>query len=112
MIDDNWSHAYRIEDDVWQQGSGRVLTWSVASVPLTGDGWFPTTSQLTSAEITQVQRAFASWAAVANVSFVQVADGSDVNIRLGNEPFALSTNIVGQTTPTFDTRNHLEHAQI
>src|SRR3954464_2591279 len=98
MIDDGSGHSYKIEDALWAEPAGRTFTWSVTTLSLSTGGWISSSTDrpLTATELTQVQRAFAAWSAVANVSFVQVADASTVDIRVGAQLIA-EDSVVGQT---------------
>ena len=66
----------------WDDRPGRTFTWSNATLRLTR---FQGTLQhgLGDAQQDVVRRAFAMWAAVANVGFREVADGDAVDIRVG-----------------------------
>src|SRR4051812_40530128 len=112
MIDDSASHPYKVMDNLWAEPAGKVITWSVGSLALATNGWSLFGGPLTAGDVTAVQRAFATWTSVANVSFVQIADSTDVDIRLGRETLPTSSGVVGDSTPYYDPRHHILHAQV
>ena len=81
-----------------QHWSQKVITWSLAQSAASGGT--PFSGYMTSAYATQVQAAFNAWAAaMPGVSFVQVADSSQSDIRIGWANFATATTgVVGYTS--------------
>jgi Ca2+-binding RTX toxin-like protein len=79
---------YVLEAAKWGSGGmgtgGGTVTWSFAEYNYDSRETFGSTlSFLPSGYQTLVQQAFNAWSQVANIQFVQVADGADVDIRLG-----------------------------
>lgn len=82
---------YFDQPDKWGGGSfgtaGGVVTWSLATGNY--DGRDPFTASLVNQSFpaeTLVARAFRTWSGVADIQFRQVADGPDVDIRMGMSP--------------------------
>jgi predicted Zn-dependent protease len=69
-------------------GSPVTVTWSFAesnfAASIMPSGYTDFDSVISAQYRTTIQNAFAAWSAVANISFVQVTDASNVNIRIGN----------------------------
>lgn len=79
---------YALEGAKWGSGGtgtgGGTVTWSYASHNYTDREEFGSTlSFMPSGYESMVQQAFAAWSQVANITFVQVTDAADVDIRLG-----------------------------
>jgi len=79
---------YVLEGPKWGDGgmgtSGGTVTWSFAEYNYDSRETFGSTlTFLPSGYQALAQQAFETWARVANIRFVQVADGEDVDIRLG-----------------------------
>ena len=78
----------------WNRGS--VITWSIADRPGTADS--PFSSYLGSQYEALVRQAFQTWAAASSITFEEVADSSQSDIRLGWGDFnTSSTGVVGNT---------------
>lgn len=64
--------------------AGGTVSWSFAEYNYDGRETFDSTLSFLPGDYqTMVQQAFNAWSQVANIQFVQVADGADVGIRLG-----------------------------
>ncbi|MGD0222336.1 MAG: matrixin family metalloprotease [Terriglobia bacterium] len=76
--------------------SGSVITWSIADSPGTADS--PFSGYMGSQYEALVQQAFQIWAAASGLTFEEVADSSQSDIRLGWGDFnTSSTLVVGHT---------------
>jgi hypothetical protein len=81
-----------------QKWSGKVITWSLADIA--GPAGAPFSGYMSGAYLAQVQAAFNAWAAnMPGVTFVQVADSSQSDIRIGWGDFGTATTgTVGYTS--------------
>ena len=76
--------------------TGAVITWSIANHPGTADS--PFSGYMGSQYEALVQQAFQAWAAASGLTFEEVADSSQSDIRLGWGSFnTSSTGVVGYT---------------
>ncbi len=89
-----------------QGTSGGVVTWSFATTNLgvepddvSFNSNFPSFFQ------DEVRAAFDAWAAVANITFVEVADGSDVDIRIGMGSIDGNSGTLGVAYQSFFVNN-------
>src|SRR5262249_30381428 len=86
--------GYTLEGPKWNTS---VITWSFAQSTLPSDNGFPFTDPIAAAAYQAiVQQAFADWAAVSGLTFVQVSDSANVDIRLGFGN--LPSGLLGQTS--------------
>jgi len=70
------------------------VTWSAASTNFAGQ-FVTFDSPVSGAFLTATRDAFSAWEAVANIKFSEVADASDVNIRLGFTAIDGPSSILG-----------------
>ena len=76
--------------------TGAVITWSIADHPGTADS--PFSGYMGSQYEALVQQAFQAWAAASGLTFEEVVDSSQSDIRLGWGNFnTSSTSVVGYT---------------
>jgi hypothetical protein len=74
----------------------QVITWSLASV--TGSGSGPFSSQISSNYLSTIQSAFATWSAATGITFEQVADSAQSDVRIGWSNLDTSnTGVLGYT---------------
>ena len=71
----------------WADHRGRTLTWSDATRIFSTERQQHIAYHLNDTQVGLIRRAFAVWAAVANVNFRQVADSTSSNIRIGWDRF-------------------------
>jgi Ca2+-binding RTX toxin-like protein len=101
--------SYELNGEKWGAvgygTSGGQVTWSFAT---TVGAIYNFDSSISSAAYQQaIQMAFDAWEAVANIDFVQVADSSAVDIRLGWDSIDGANNIVGECTANYNPANGL-----
>ena len=78
----------------WARGS--VITWSIANAPGTADA--PFSGYMGPEHETLVRQAVQTWATASGLSFQQVPDSTETDLRLGWGKFdTASTGIVGHT---------------
>lgn len=78
----------------WSNGS--VITWSIADRPATATS--PFSGYMGAQYEALVQQAFQTWSAASGLTFEEVADSSQSDIRLGWDKFdTRSTGVVGYT---------------
>jgi hypothetical protein len=88
------NHPILYEGAIW--GRGSAITWSIANRPGTAES--PFSGYMGSPYEPLVQQAFRAWAAASGLTFKQVADSDQADIRLGWGDFnTSSTGIVGHT---------------
>jgi hypothetical protein len=99
-------------------GSTTSITWSfgasdIASLTSSYDGYdqFDSYIPTTGTYRALIQKAFDAWEAVANIDFIQVADGASVDIRVGNNAIDGSGSTVG-TTQAWSSRNLYKAAEV
>lgn len=80
--------------------SGGTVTWSFA-VANYASQHFQFDFSLSADFFADVRRAFAVWEAAANIHFVEVADASNVNIRLGLDYIDGASNTLGEAWTQF-----------
>ena len=91
---ENSAGTARFEGAKWNSGS--VITWSIADRPGTADS--PFSGYMGSRYEALVQQGFQAWAAASGLTFEEVADSSQSDIRLGWGNFdTSSTRVVGYT---------------
>ena len=73
-----------------------TVTWSFASQTYAADAAFPFSTPISSQYQATIQAAFARWASVAGITFVQTADSPTDDIRVGFGIFN-TANAVGNT---------------
>jgi Ca2+-binding RTX toxin-like protein len=78
--------------------AGQPITW--ANVASSGDIENPFTASLPAAFVGDVRKAFAAWAAVADLTFQEVTDNDSVDIRLGLSEM-LPGSAIGLATSSF-----------
>ncbi len=112
------SNKYHLSDAKWGTGemgqSGGTVTWSFATSP--GDT-FMFSNYITGADQrAAIRDAFQAWEDVADIDFVEVADGRQSDIRLGFDTIDGPFNIVGEASSrgskTTDTLFTLTSAEI
>src|SRR3954451_1222157 len=91
-------------------GSGTVY-WSFADLA-NGHGFYAWDASITGQFRTEVEQAFSRWQSVANIRFVEVADSSSVNIRLGFDAIDGTGGIAGETQYTFGSDSRFQAAEI
>lgn len=94
------SNKYHLSDAKWGTGeigeSGGTVYWSFATSP--GDA-FMFTSYITETDQRQAIRdAFQAWEDVADIDFVEIADGGRTDIRLGFDQIDGPFGIVGEAS--------------
>lgn len=91
---DSESRSYILESFQWPEGT-TTLTWSFADKFIPSDGERDDIFGLEMAEGDRdiVREAFDAWAAVSGITFVEVADSSAANIRVGWQPYADSDGV-------------------
>ena len=78
------AQPYAFLSDLWPDAPGRTFTWSNGIGSIEGDVRQGLIDEpLTDAQVALVRRAFSMWAAVADVSFQEVPDNADSDIRFG-----------------------------
>ena len=87
-----------------------TVSWSSATTNFPGQS-FDFEAPLTGDFLTSVRSAFNAWEAVANITFVEVADADDVDIRLGFDPVDGVGKTLGQAFLRYD-RGNLTSARI
>jgi predicted Zn-dependent protease len=93
-VNENTAHPILYEGARWSRGS--AITWSIANRPGTADS--PFNGYIESQYEPFVQQAFRAWAAASGLTFKQVSDSNQADIRLGWGDFnTSSTGIVGHT---------------
>lgn len=90
--------SYNLGEAKWGEGefntSGGVVYWSFATSPGSGFGFTGTITD--NAYRTLIRDAFQSWEDVADIDFVEVADGNQSDVRLGWDTIDGPFNIVGE----------------
>jgi hypothetical protein len=97
-------------------GSTTSITWSfgasdIASLTSSYSGYDQFDSYIPTAYRALVEKAFDAWEAVANVDFIEVADGASVDIRVGNNAIDGSGSTVG-TTQSWSSRNLYKASEV
>ena len=93
-VNENSTHPILFEGASWSRGS--AITWSIANRPGTADS--PFSGYMGSQYEPFVQQAFRTWAAASGLTFEEVADSNQADIRLGWGDFnTSSTGVVGHT---------------
>ncbi|MDE3238078.1 MAG: matrixin family metalloprotease [Paracoccaceae bacterium] len=88
------SRVPQSEGAVW---GSKVITWSLADASGPDAGVF--SGFMGTSELAAVKGAFAAWAKVSGLTFVQVADGTQADIRLGYGSFDTQTSgVLGYTS--------------
>ena len=93
------SQSYWDEYYDWWDGTlaGRTLTWSNYSGALSGDAerneWL--SGSLSATRVAAQRQAFVEWGKWLDVTFTEVTDAADVNIRCGLKTFS-NSSIIGQ----------------
>ena len=79
------------------QWDSQVVTWSLADSP--GTAASPFSSYMDSSEVAEVQQAFSTWGAASGITFEEVSDSSQSDIRIGWGDFdTANTGIIGYTS--------------
>ena len=78
-VNENSTHPIVFEGASWSRGS--AITWSIANRPGTADS--PFSGYMGSQYEPFVQQAFRTWAAASGLTFEEVADSNQADIRLG-----------------------------
>ncbi|MEQ9640472.1 MAG: matrixin family metalloprotease [Alphaproteobacteria bacterium] len=78
--------------------AGQAITWSNVQNP--ADIQNPFSATLSEAFLVDIRASFAAWAAVANLTFQEVADNPDVDIRFGFSE-SLPGSAIGLATTSF-----------
>ena len=92
--DEGSAHSPLFEGAKWSAGS--VITWSISNGPGTADA--PFSGYMGAQYKGIVQQAFQTWASASSLSFVEVPDSPQSDIRLGWGTFNTSaTGVVGHT---------------
>lgn len=92
--------------------SGGQVTWSFASVSIPGD--FYTFDAAISNSVYQalIRTAFQAWEDVANIDFVETADSTSVDIRLGMDYIDGASNTVGEAGYSYSFAGEILFAEI
>ena len=92
------SNAYHLSNAKWGTGEygtpGGTVTWSFATTP--GSGFVFSDYITDPAYRALIRQAFQAWEDVADIDFVEVADGSQTDIRLGWDTIDGAFNVVGE----------------
>jgi predicted Zn-dependent protease len=108
-VDENSTHPILFEGASWSRGA--AITWSIAKRPGTADS--PFSGYMGSQYEPFVQQAFRTWAAASGLTFEQVADSNQADIRVGWGDFnTSSTGVVGHTLCQAQSRQFLPGAII
>ncbi|MGC1503712.1 MAG: matrixin family metalloprotease [Sulfitobacter sp.] len=94
------TNEYHLSNVKWGEGEygtpGGTVYWSFADMPGTGFGF---SSYITDpAYRDTIRDAFQAWEDVANIDFVEVADGAQTNIHLGWDTVDGPFNVVGEAS--------------
>lgn len=105
-------YTYSLEGEKWGSAAigsaGGTVTWSMA----TGAGsYFSWAGAGLGSYAADVSAAFARWEQVANIHFVQVADSTRVNIRLGSSAIDGQWQVLGETIYSY-SGSLLRYAEI
>jgi hypothetical protein len=96
------SFTYSFEGPKWGSSTigsaGGTVTWSIDT---TSGQFFDFISNVVPNFLSEITAAFDRWEHTANIDFVQVADSSSVDIRLGEFPLDGPSNLLGQTQYSF-----------
>jgi len=94
------SNEYHLSNAKWGEGElgtpGGTVYWSFATAPGTGFGF---SSYITDTEYrTVIRDAFQAWEDVADIDFVEVADGAQTDIHLGWDTIDGPFSVVGEAS--------------
>jgi hypothetical protein len=111
------THDYVLEGPKWGASAapgtaGGVVTYSFATGDYSGQPFHYDTPALDHAYQAAVENAFADWSHVANITFKEVPDSAASDIRIGWEHIDGPFNVLAQTTYSYDTQGHMQHAWI
>ena len=91
---------YTLSEFKWGTGetgeAGGIVNWSFATSP--GDGFVFADFITQEAFRTNIRDAFQIWENVANIDFVEVADGADTQIRLGWDDMDGPSGVTGEAS--------------
>ena len=106
---------YVLEGPKWGSApfgaGGGTVYWSFADLA-NGHRFYDWDASITGQFRTEVEQAFSRWQSVANIRFIEVADSSSVNIRLGFDAIDKTGGIAGETQYTFGSNNRFQTAEI
>jgi hypothetical protein len=101
------SGGISLEGPIW---SGKVITWSLATSA--GPANAPFSGYIGSQYLATIESAFAAWSAATGITFEQVSDSSQSNIRLGWGDFQTSTSGVLAYTSYHSVAGQMTNATI
>ena len=94
------SNAYHLGNAKWGTGeygtSGGTVTWSFAKTPGTGFGFSSYITDPVYQDL--IRKAFQAWEDVADIDFVEVADGAQTDVRLGWDNIDGPYDVVGEAS--------------
>ena len=98
--------AFVLEVERWHP-THTTITWSIATLNFSGQPGGSFSSSISNPIVlNDIANAFSQWDAASGLSFIQVADAANVDIRLGYGPIDGVGNTIGRTNYRFDGNHY------